>query len=104
VLFRKDPRPTKAIKKFRKTPLAEYTKWGSGDNLLWEKLRDLRREIAEQQGIPAFVVFHDKTLKEMVALKPATREELLQVNGVGETKADRYGEAFLRAICAVRML
>ena len=101
VLFRKDPRPARSIRKSRKTSLAESTEWGSEDNLLWEKLRDLRREIADQQGIPAFVVFHDKTLKEMVALKPATREELLQVGGVGETKADRYGEAFLRAICAV---
>jgi ATP-dependent DNA helicase RecQ len=67
---------------------------------LWEKLRELRREIADRHGIPAFVVFHDKTLREMATRKPASREELLLVNGVGETKAARYGGAFLQAISA----
>ena len=43
-------------------------------------------------------VFHDKTLKEMAALRPSSRAELLQVGGVGERKAERYGEAFLEAI------
>ena len=98
VFFRKDPRPLTAVKRSAKDRRPGVAISGPEDSALWEKLRRLRSEIAEQKGIPAFVVFHDKTLKEMVALKPITREELLRVNGVGETKADRYGEAFLSAI------
>ena len=65
---------------------------------LWEHLRTLRREIAQEHEVPAYVIFHDKTLKEMALLRPTTREALLAVSGVGETKADRYGERFIEAI------
>jgi ATP-dependent DNA helicase RecQ len=65
---------------------------------LWEHLRTLRREIAQSHEVPAYVIFHDKTLKEMALLRPTTREDLLAVNGVGETKADRYGDQFIAAI------
>ena len=61
---------------------------------LWEKLRKLRLDISRRLGIPPFVVFHDKTLMEMVALRPKSREELLQVTGVGEKKAEQYGGSF----------
>jgi ATP-dependent DNA helicase RecQ len=66
--------------------------------LLFEKLRQLRFAISKDLGVPPYVVFHDKTLKEMAARKPATRAELLEVSGVGERKADQYGERFLEAI------
>jgi ATP-dependent DNA helicase RecQ len=101
VRFRKDPQPSTAIARFQKAPRTESTDWRPEEYLLWEKLRELRREIADRHGIPAFVVFHDKTLREMVALKPTTKEELLLVSGVGETKAARYGQPFLQAISAV---
>ena len=65
---------------------------------LWEHLRALRREIAQAHEVPAYVIFHDKTLKEMALLRPTTREALLAVTGVGETKADRYGDQFIEAI------
>jgi ATP-dependent DNA helicase RecQ len=66
--------------------------------LLFEKLRRLRFEVSKELGVPPYVVFHDKTLKEMAALKPSTLAELLQVSGVGERKAGQYGERFLDAI------
>jgi ATP-dependent DNA helicase RecQ len=69
------------------------------DEALFARLRALRRRLAEEQGVPAYVVFSDATLAAMAALRPATREELLRVSGVGQVKADRYGEAFLAAIC-----
>jgi ATP-dependent DNA helicase RecQ len=50
--------------------------------------------------VPAYVVFNDATLHEMAALKPATLDELLQVNGVGQAKLERYGETFLAEIAA----
>jgi len=67
---------------------------------LFEQLRRLRREIAEREGVPAYVVFGDATLREMAARKPGTKAELLQVAGVGRTKLERYGEAFLALLRA----
>ena len=65
---------------------------------LWDKLRDLRRRLAEEAGVPPYVIFHDATLKEMVRVRPSSAEELLTLHGVGQTKLDRYGSAFLKAL------
>ncbi|MFZ0133447.1 MAG: DNA helicase RecQ [Desulfobacterales bacterium] len=65
---------------------------------LWDHLRQVRIEIAREMELPAYVIFHDKTLTEMAARRPKTREDLLQIIGVGERKADQYGERFLAAI------
>ena len=65
---------------------------------LFQTLRDLRRDLADRQGVPAYVVFSDKVLREMVARRPRTAGELLDVSGVGPTKLDRYGNAFLEAL------
>lgn len=65
---------------------------------LWEHLRQLRRDIALSLEVPAYVIFHDKTLKEMALERPAAREALLGITGVGEKKADRYGDRFIDAI------
>jgi len=62
---------------------------------LFERLRVVRRELADESGVPAYIVFGDKVLLEMVARRPATARELLQVPGVGEAKLERYGAAFL---------
>jgi ATP-dependent DNA helicase RecQ len=65
---------------------------------LFEKLRELRREIADRQGVPAYVVFSDRTLREMAEARPENEDELLGVSGVGPAKLQRYGDRFLRAI------
>ena len=65
------------------------------DEALWEALRELRRDLAQQNNLPPYVVFQDRTLKEMVALRPKSAEQLLQLTGVGQAKLDRYGEDFL---------
>ena len=65
---------------------------------LFEKLRTLRAEIAKTNEIPAYIVFSDKTLKEMSAKRPQNKEEMLEVNGVGEVKFERYGEQFLELL------
>jgi ATP-dependent DNA helicase RecQ len=72
----------------------------AADEALFEELRALRRRLAEAQGVPAYVVFSDATLAEMAARRPATPAQLLGVAGVGETKLERYGPAFLAAIRA----
>ncbi len=65
------------------------------DTELFEALRALRHEIAQESNVPAYIVFGDKTLKEMAAKNPQSREEMLQVGGIGEVKFERYGEKFL---------
>ncbi len=58
----------------------------------------MRRQIAEREGVPAYVIFHDATLREMAALQPTTPDGLLDVSGVGERKLEKYGDEFLEAL------
>ncbi|UII57730.1 DNA helicase RecQ [Cytobacillus spongiae] len=81
----------------RKEAVVE-TKKIAVDHPLFDALRSLRREIAEREGVPPFVIFSDSSLKDMCAKLPRTGEEFLQVNGVGELKLKKYGEEFLQAI------
>ena len=70
------------------------------DTALFERLRKLRRSIASRNGVPAYLVFSDKTLESMARIRPTTRAALMEVPGVGISKADRYGRAFLDEIKA----
>lgn len=67
---------------------------------LFERLRALRKRLADERGLPPYVIFHDSTLKHMAAALPATREQLRRTPGVGERKAADYGEAFLACVAA----
>lgn len=69
---------------------------------VFERLRVLRRRLADEQGVPPYVVFSDATLREMVRRMPATPEALLEVKGVGQAKMQRFGEAFLDELLAAR--
>jgi ATP-dependent DNA helicase RecQ len=71
---------------------------GERDQSLWEALRVLRRKLAEKQGVPPYVVFHDATLAEMVALRPQSLSEFAHISGVGERKLAAYGEQFVGVI------
>ncbi len=70
---------------------------------VFEALRALRRRLAEEKGLPPYVVFHDATLKEMAALRPRTLEELARIHGVGEAKLAKYGRDFLEALRAAAL-
>ena len=61
----------------------------------FESLRNLRAQIAKEEGKPAYIVFGDKTLKEMANHLPQDKDQMLSINGVGEVKYERYGERFL---------
>jgi ATP-dependent DNA helicase RecQ len=65
---------------------------------LFERLRHLRKELADARGVPAYIVFNDKVLLEMALRRPASPEALLEIPGVGPAKLERYGEAFLQAV------
>jgi ATP-dependent DNA helicase RecQ len=62
---------------------------------LLEALRTLRRKLAEEQGVPSFVIFHDSTLMQLVMQQPQSREQLAQIGGIGAQKLERYGAALL---------
>ena len=74
---------------------AEFTE---DDERLFERLRALRRDIAQEIGKPPYIVFSDKALRDMCAKRPTTPEAFLAVNGVGENKLRQYGDRFLTAI------
>ncbi|HEY6893790.1 MAG TPA: DNA helicase RecQ [Rhodanobacteraceae bacterium] len=67
---------------------------------LWDALRDLRGRLAREQGVPAYVIFHDATLLAMLRERPRTLDALGAISGVGERKLARYGDAFLGALSA----
>jgi superfamily II DNA helicase RecQ len=67
---------------------------------LFERLRRLRLEIATKEGVPAYAVFRDASLREMASERPVKRKEFLRIYGVGEQKLDRYGETFMKLIRA----
>ncbi len=68
------------------------------DNMLFDVLRKLRKEIADGENVPPYIIFSDVTLKEMSTLLPRSEEELLQVKGVGKQKLEAYGTVFLKEI------
>ena len=65
---------------------------------VFEKLRAWRTTTAREQSVPAYVVFSDATLRQIAATRPATQAELFEINGVGEAKLAKYGEAILRVL------
>lgn len=68
------------------------------DKVLFAMLKDLRKTIAKQQKLPPFVIFQDSSLEDMAIQYPITKEELMQISGVGSGKADKFGEPFLELI------
>ena len=70
------------------------------DQELFRRLKELRAKIAKVQSVPAFVIFTDASLKEMCAKLPQNMKAFLEISGVGQTKADRYGERFMKLIRA----
>jgi len=68
------------------------------DQKLFDILRELRKELADRDSVPAYIVFSDKTLKEMSVKRPVTKSQMLKINGVGEVKFERYGKIFLEKI------
>ncbi len=107
VKLREDARPERASRRRRDSKLAANDK-SRGSSLgiesweqdLWDALRALRTQLAKQQGVPPYVVFHDATLLAMLRAMPANEDELAGVSGVGEAKLRRYGRDFLAVINA----
>ena len=69
-----------------------------GDQPLWDRLRQVRKRLADDDGVPPYVVFHDRTLREMASRRPTTFDALLGITGVGQAKLARYGAEFLEVL------
>ena len=87
-------------KKDEKEKASKYIKGGNidFDIELFEKLKQYRYKIAQEKGLPPYVIFHDIALKEMAAYLPVNKESFLEIKGVGEKKYENYGEGFIDII------
>ncbi len=81
----------------RKAKRGKYIEQNAGNNL-FEALRKLRKQFAETEKLPAYIIFNDATLREMASEKPLTEEEMLNISGVGQHKFEKYGQSFLKVI------
>ncbi len=91
-------KPVKKTAKTKRVSKVAQDSWEGVDEALFESLRTLRREIAEQKGVPAYLVFSDAALRDMARKKPQTRTEFLEVSGVGAKKCKLYSKTFLKVI------
>lgn len=85
-------------KKNRRKKCAAAAELSEKDAELFESLRELRRKIASEEKVPPYMVFADKTLAGMCVMRPVTRDEMLEVSGVGEHKLEKYGDRFLEIL------
>ncbi|MFK8043839.1 DNA helicase RecQ [Congregibacter sp.] len=92
VQLRQDPKSSSA-KRTTKSAIPEHIDVG-----LWEALRECRRQLAEDQGIPPYIIFHDRTLQLICEQRPENIAEFAAISGVGDRKRDKYAEAFLAVV------
>ncbi len=94
----KDPEPDKEDAARKRKKVTAAAALPEADLGLFESLRALRREIAQEENVPPYLVFSDKTLADMCAKKPRNEEEMLEVSGVGKFKLEKYARRFLKCI------
>lgn len=92
IALRQDPK-SRGGKRTTKKPLPEHI-----DVELWESLRECRRALAEEQGIPPYIIFHDKTLQLICEQRPKDVYEFAVISGVGDRKCEKYADAFLKVV------
>jgi ATP-dependent DNA helicase RecQ len=95
VSLRTEQRPAKSAKPAKEKRAPKASTNAIYDNDLFEKLRSWRAAAAKEQGVPAYVIFHDATLRQIAAAMPSSLAELATISGVGENKLARYGEQIL---------
>jgi ATP-dependent DNA helicase RecQ len=98
VLLRQQSKPERLSDKRQAVELKAFD---DSERALWEQLRVWRTKIAKEHGVPAYVIFHDSTLLELVRLRPQTEDDLRQVTGVGVRKLDKYGHDLIEILCGI---
>ena len=94
--LRRDLKPQTSVKSSSGSPASQLVRGEEREQ--WEALRALRRKLAEEHGVPPYVIFPDSTLLEMLRSQPGSLAEMATVSGVGARKLERYGEAFLEVL------
>jgi ATP-dependent DNA helicase RecQ len=99
----KDQRPVRVARSARRAPSARREAAATPlaapqDDGLFESLRALRKALADEQGLPPYVIFHDATLREMAQRRPLTLTDFAGIRGVGDAKLSRYGERFIEVV------
>ncbi len=97
LLLREDPVAPRSRKPSRSAAAADIP---AVDTDLWNALRECRQSLALEHNVPPYVIFHDSTLRQMLSDRPVDAEAFLQLSGVGQTKLERYGDAFMAVITA----
>lgn len=97
ILLRRPPQ-TKAAGRKQRAMMASTTVEGDASPTLVKVLKSARMELAREQNVPPYVIFHDRTLYEMAVVKPANLQEMSRLHGMGEKKIERYGRVFLDLI------
>lgn len=95
LMLRREQAKTATPKKMGGKPALDIA---SEDRVLWEALRAKRRQLAQEQGVPPYVIFHDSTLMAILEARPQSLREMQHLAGIGEAKLERYGEAFLSVV------
>jgi ATP-dependent DNA helicase RecQ len=98
VWLRRDPEPEKRMSKAERSARAKEAFAGANDDPLWQALKAKRLELAREQGVPPYVIFHDSTLLEIHNRKPQTQDEMGQISGIGQAKLQKYGDSFLQVL------
>ena len=99
VWLRRDAEPAKRkTSKAERGPRLREAFAGANEDPLWQALKAKRLELAREQGVPPYVIFHDSTLLEILNQKPHTLDEMAQISGVGQAKLAKYGDAFLQVV------
>ena len=101
VWLRRDATPEKRSSKAERSARLKEAFAGANDDPVWLALKAKRMELAKEQGVPPYVIFHDATLIEILNQKPQDLNTLGQISGVGQAKLERYGKAFLEVIAQV---
>jgi ATP-dependent DNA helicase RecQ len=98
VWLRRDAEPEKRMSKAERSARAKEAFEGANDDPLWQALKAKRLELAREQGVPPYVIFHDSTLLEIHNRKPQTLDDMGQISGIGQAKLQKYGDAFLQVL------
>ncbi|MFD0928822.1 DNA helicase RecQ [Methylophilus glucosoxydans] len=98
VWLRRDAEPEKRMSKAERSARAKEAFEGANDDPLWQALKAKRLELAREQGVPPYVIFHDSTLLEIHNRKPQTLDEMGRISGIGQAKLQKYGDAFLQVL------
>lgn len=98
IWLRHDAEPEKRASKAERASRFKEAFAGANDDPLWQALKAKRMELAKEQGVPPYVIFHDSTLLEILNQKPQTLNEMSLVSGIGQAKLFKYGDAFLEVL------